>query len=173
MKRLAAILFFCGWAGVATAQMGPIESLVQRSPFLPPGYKAPQERRPPPPPPQSVPAASTRMELVGVATEGGEVSVSLRLKGEPRGVWLGPGESLEEVRFIRFDPSKREAVVENAGKREVIPLKAPSISAVPVAANAPQNAAPGPSRAAPQNNNNKRSPQIPVRRRTIIVPKQQ
>ena len=173
-RFLIALLAFSG--PLATAAPGPIESLVERSPFLPPGYRARAEeprtaQRPTPP----TPTAASRMELIGVVASGGEIKVSLRRKGEPRGVWLNPGELLDDVRFVRFDLSGREAVVETAGRRESIPLKPPQVSAMPTVPNQPSG----------RNSNQRResatppkppgsssdTPRVPVRRR-VIVPSQ-
>jgi len=172
VSAVVLISLVCAGGGLM-GQMGPIESLVERSPFLPPGYN--ESRRPEikPRPVPTVPVASSRMELVGVAADEGVVSVSLRLRGETRGTWLGPGETLEGVRFVRFDVSNRQAVVDNSGRREVIPLKAPSVSPIPEQpANPPRNSGPAPARNVSQpDNTKKRTVQVPVRR-TFIAPKQ-
>lgn len=175
MKPSGAIPFLMVAVSACASAMGPIESLVERSPFLPPGYRSapaePREAQRPAPP---VPSAASRMELVGVVAEGGVVSVSLRRRGEPRGSWLRPGESLDDVRYVRFNLPGREAVVETGGRRETIPLKPPSVSAMPAQPPPPARAsAPGAAANAiptPQPNESE-TPRIPVRRR-VIVPSQ-
>ncbi|MEM0966857.1 MAG: hypothetical protein AAGJ81_11965 [Verrucomicrobiota bacterium] len=153
-------------------QTAPIESLINRSPFLPPGYRT-TPVQPPKPVSPPVAAAASRFELVGVSTNNGVVSVSLRRLGEPRGTWLTPGDRVDDVKFVRFHLAAREAVVEVAGRRETIPLKPPSISAMP-----PPN--PAANQRPPQtpvaNNQvlpspptgNQNAARIPVRRRVIV-----
>ncbi len=159
----------------AAADPGPIESLVERSPFLPPGYRPPStEVRTPQRPTPPAPTAASRVELIGVVAAAGEIQVSLRRKGEPRGVWLAPGEQLDDIRFVRFDLPGREAVVETAGRRETIPLKPPAVSAMPDVADQPPDgnanqrqtsaSSPKPPGASPDN------PRVPVRRRVIVSP---
>ena len=152
-------------------QAGPIESLVERSPFLPPGYRSPRapvrETRAPEP----VSAAQTRFELVGVVANEGEITVSIRRKGQPRGKWLAPGESLDEIRFIRFNLAEREAVVEHQGRRETIPLKAPSVTGeIPVITmNEKPSGPPPPPTGSPAIQQTKPDKvKIPVRRRVIV-----
>lgn len=172
MRTLLTVMgLFAG--SILLGQMGPIESLVERSPFLPPGYRAEQQPTPQQRPAAPVPPASTRYELVGVVANNGEVSVSLRPRGGPRGVWLAPGESLDDVRFIRFNLATREAMVETGGRRETIPLKTPTVTG-----QVPQPAPPtvNPNRIQPQVTtaapaNNPETVKIPVRRR-VIVPQQ-
>lgn len=152
------------------AEPGPIESLVDRSPFLPPGYRS-REVQKPTKPAEPVSAAQTRFELVGVVANDGVVSVSIRRKGQPRGSWLAPGESLDEVQFIRFDLAKREAVVEHQGRRETIPLKAPSVTGeIPVITMDQQPKMPPPPNAKPgaPPTPKPETVKIPVRRRVIV-----
>lgn len=154
------------------AQMGPIESLVERSPFLPPGYRAPVQAQPNRPTPPPAAPASARYELVGVVANEGKISVSLRRRGTPRGEWLAPGEMIEDVRFVRFDLAAREAVVETGGRRETIALKSPSVTGQappPVAVNQNRQQ-PQVTPAAQPNRDNK--PRVPVRRRVIVSPSQ-
>lgn len=173
MRVLPVLILALGCLGVVSGQMGPIESLVERSPFLPPGYRPADSQRTPAPPPTVTPPASSRMEIVAVSTRNGAIHVSFRLKGQTRGVWVGPGETFEGIRFVRFDTANRQAVVENSGRREMIPLKAPSVSPMP--AQTPRNPRAGagnpPSTTSAPQTSSGPSVEVPVRRR-IIVPKQ-
>lgn len=159
----------------AAAQPGPIESLIERSPFLPPGYDArPEPRQQAERPRAPTPTAASRMELVGVAAADGVVSVSLRRRGEQRGEWLKPGESLDDVRFIRFDAKSREAVVETAGRRETVPLKPPSVGQMPAQPQRRPQQPPRPPRTQPGGSgedSDDKKPRIPVRRRVIVPSK--
>lgn len=151
-------------------QQGPIESLVSRSPFLPPGYRVAPAVQPTTPTPPTAPAGN-RYELVGVVAIDGEVSVSLRRRGEPRGTWLAPGESLDSIRFVRFQLSSREAIVENGGRREVIPLKAPTVTGempAPVAPNPTKPPRPPFQTVTQSPQESSETVKLPVRRRVIV-----
>ncbi|MGE9291050.1 MAG: hypothetical protein ACQKBT_08675 [Puniceicoccales bacterium] len=171
MKRILTCGGILLLASFSFGQMGPIESLVENSPFLPPGYRSPVKTRPPEPT-APVSAAASRYELIGVVAKDGEVTISLRRRGEPRGTWLSPGESLDSIKFIQFHMGNREAIVENGGRRETIPLKAPTVTGkVPPIAPATQSAPsmpPPPATAAPKKAEN--TMKIPVRRRVIVSP---
>ncbi len=175
IRRLLIIALLLPAPGLL-AEMGPIEGLVERSPFLPPGYRAPT-----PPPPRVTPtpapvAAANRFELVGVVSQEGEISVSLRPRGKPRGEWLKPGEEIDDVRFVSFNLGSREAVVETGGRRETIPLKAPSVTGQvpqpPPPAASQQPPPPKPPNARPGRGQPEENVRVPVRRR-VIVPRQQ
>ncbi|MBC2603104.1 hypothetical protein [Puniceicoccus vermicola] len=156
------------------AETDSIESLVERSPFLPHGY-----RKSEPPREQTsrapVAAAASRFELIGVVAKDGEVTVSLRRRGEKRGTWLAPGESIEDVKFIQFHLVRREAVVETGGRRETIPLKAPTVTGeIPAVIPPPpgRGGFPTSSSAAPKpQDDGNSSVKIPVRRRVIVPQK--
>ncbi len=154
---------------VCAAAPGPIESLVERSPFLPPGYQARVEPRPTVRPAPPAPSAASRLELVGVAAVDGAIRVSLRRRGEQRGTWLAPGESLDDVRYVSFDPGTREARVETGGRRETIPLKPPTVSPMPPTAQRNTPAAAQATRV--QSSDDSEKPKIPVRRRVIVRPR--
>jgi len=172
VRNLVVTLLLTGVVSALSAQQGPIESLVSRSPFLPPNYRVNPPVTPPPPPQAPTISAASRFELIGVVSEDGVVSVSLRKRGEPRGTWLAPGEMVDDVKFIRFHLANREAVVDTKGRRETVPLKSSSIQAMPAAPPIQQR---GPTSQTVTNDNNQptgdETIQIPVRRRVIVPPK--
>lgn len=158
---------------LAGAPVGPVESLVENSPFLPPGYQSGAAQ--PAPSPAMAPPAASRYALTGVTTHDGVLRISLRKKGERRGRWLQKGESLEggNLRFVRFDEAAMVALVETVNGTEVIPLKKPRIIPIPQARpptppGLPEGVAPRTESAEEAGGREPAErPNVPVRRRVI------
>ncbi|GEM_PF-1268522 len=153
------------------APVGPLESLVQDSPFLPPGYRSSPAA--PTPQPERAPPAASRFALTGVTTHDGVLRISLRPQGQRRGRWLRTGESWEgeNLRFLRFDEDAMVAVVETVNGTEVIPLKKPRVIPIPPASSPnPPGTFPVPPNAGgdrPDPGQPAERPNVPVRRRVI------
>lgn len=106
-------------------------SLVERSPFLPPGYnnKTKNENvnvRPPPPPPPPIPPS---VELRGIIEFGGKVQFSLFDKKTQKGSWYFLDESKDGYSIKNYDKINNSITIIYNGTEFNIDLKEPSVEA--------------------------------------------
>lgn len=116
--------------GVIGAQGMDLNTLVERSPFAPPGVKTSEQ----------VNEAPTQLEFRGIATDESGTMFSVYDMTANRGYWVREGEA-GAVSVKSFDPAESQILVEQGGRTVPLKLKRATIQAgaavAPAAGGAP------------------------------------
>lgn len=159
VRWLHRLALFCCWAACSWALD---LSLVNNSPFLPPGFQPPGgATATAAPPPQAA-----QLEYRGVYELGGQLHFNVFDKRTARGTWMRTGEENEGARVVDYDLDEDVVVVEYNGARMRLSLIETSTTPIPVM-GAPTSQ---PAQAAlqqPGQQDQQVRTSIPVRRRII------
>ena len=110
MRKIVPVLaFFTG----ATLVFGGVETLKQRSPFLPPAA------------PQAADAnnALSRIELTGIFSLDGKPRFSVRDAATGRSLWIALGETQEGLKVKSYDDKTASVIVEGRGTSRRIVIR--------------------------------------------------
>lgn len=115
MRRAVSILAVCA---LAASVPGGVESLRERSPFIP--AAAVQDT--------SGGSALSGLELTGILSVGGNPQFSIRDTATGRSVWIGLGETQEELTVRNFDDASASVVIDGRGTSRVLVLREAQVS---------------------------------------------
>lgn len=104
----------------ASACAAGVESLRERSPFVPPS--APQ---------QTDANALSAVELTGILSVGGRPQFSVRDTSTGRSFWLGLGETQEGLTALSYDVAASSVVIEGRGARRNIVIREARVATAP------------------------------------------
>jgi len=134
----ACILILCFLLTTSAEEAAPtVPSLIENSPFLPPGFQPPGSPRKA----ADAPASSSTYEFRGIYQLGGLYYYHLYNKREQKGNWFTESEAREAgVEIVDFDPTADELVVRVAGKQSNLALVETSDRTLPVQTARPAQA---------------------------------
>jgi|TARA_B110000438_G_scaffold273767_1_gene293427 hypothetical protein len=137
------------------------QGLVDRSPFLPPGFGLRNEA----PPSQGAPSAPTDFVFRGFFSIDDDVRVLVKAKDEKNGKWIRVGDTSSTPHVLSFDPDERSLVLVNNGtelKLDMIELAA-NTAPMPVTGQSSST----PRRTALKRSAKKNTNRTSIRRRTV------
>ncbi|MGB0369771.1 MAG: hypothetical protein ACPGN3_00375 [Opitutales bacterium] len=164
-----SITFACG----SYAHASDLDSLLNRSPFLPAGYTERNEQKKPEERKREQPQ---NWALRGWTTFGGVTKVSLYNKAEKKGYWVGVNDPSAQVRVLKLDTNSRNVSISIDGRTTVLELAESTLAAAAGAARPQAQPRPAPPKPNAENaaNNNEQKPAAQRRvipRRRVIVPR--
>lgn len=145
------------------------QSLVERSPFLPPDFQPPGSRSdaeaaaPPP--------TASHLQLKGVFAIDGQTRVNIFNTRTNEGKWVATGGEVEGFRVVSYDPDERSVDLEVNGQIETFALAKPSDTPMAVAGAVPAQVAAAQPNVQPVNRRVVRPSTTTNRRRTIVPPR--
>ena len=166
---LAGLAVCAGATSLLTAN-----SLVEHSPFLPPGYGVTKE--PPKPVVTTAPTIISRqLEFKGLIELDGTTRFSVFDKKSNEGYWLTLNESAGDFEVIRYDEQRQSILVSSSGHTEELALATPDDTPMQITGSSPTRKGTSTprttiSRASHSNNSSTRKPGPLIPRRRIVRP---
>lgn len=149
-------------------------SLLEKSPFLPPGYGK-EERKPTEPRIQPRGQISREIEFRGMVQIDGVYQFSVYNKKKQKGYWLKMNESEDGIAVNHFDENASSIIVKMNGRSERLTLMAATEKPLPVSQTRPSRANKNRPPGLPSELQNKKSDNTNRRkvvpRRRVILPK--
>ena len=172
MNRVLPLIIAYGVSCFGILMGADLDSLLNRSPFLPDGYVDPKDRKPEE---VKTPERPSNWELRGWTTLGDITKVSMFNKAEKKSYWINVNDPNAEVRIVELDKISKEVNLSINGKTETIALAKSTFSE---ATSRPQ---PAPRPAPPKPNESQQAQETQqqagetkrrvIPRRRVVVPR--